>query len=293
MAKGISTNVGTDTTGSVEIIESEVIEPGTTTFSFTEVYDYNNLDGLTVYNNGVCMRQVAGTPANSQEYRPINNGVNSTDIEISAVPPANTIYKMLFFNSIVPAVGIDAFSIRGTDVQDVAPSDGEVLIYSNTNTRYEPGVISSGTSVQTARVWDAKFSGTNGGTFTAGSWQIRDLDNINDPNGIILSLSANRFTLGAGSYLIEAHCPAYDCDINRARLFNVTDSNVLAIGSNQRAPVNTSTNSVIQAPLVIASNKTFEVQHRCGTTKTNNGFGIAMSFGDNETYTTVSITKIG
>ena len=54
-----------------------------------------------------------------------------------------------------------------------------------------------------ALVMDQKTQNTQGGQFTTGVWQIRDLNTeAYDPDGIV-SLSSNKFTLAAGNYLIK------------------------------------------------------------------------------------------
>lgn len=163
MAKGISTNIGIDTSGSVEVTQSEVVEPTTTTFSFSESYDYNNLDGLSVFYNGTCMRRVAGVPANAGEYRAIDNGVASTDIEISAVPPANSLYKMMYFKSAVSAGGgssetkwqrkdlTSAFTTTG-EVTDVTFNNLTIGNTYNVSGKVKVESVSSTTSQQRAIV---------------------------------------------------------------------------------------------------------------------------------------------
>jgi microcystin-dependent protein len=146
-----------------------------------------------------------------------------------------------------------------------------------------------------ATLSDVKASGTAGGTATAGSYQTRTLNTIDDPTGIVTSLSSNQWVLSKGEYYIEASAPAGACGNHKARLFNVTDSSVALLGSTKysdNASFYADNNSTISGKIVITSNKTFEIQHRVGITRNVNGFGSASTFSDNEVYSIVKITKI-
>jgi len=88
----------------------------------------------------------------------------------------------------------------------------------------------SGTSV--AVIADVKSVSTHGGTFTAGAWQTRDLNTeISDADNIV-SISSNQFTLIPGTYLIQFGAPAYGVSYHRARLYDITNSAVIAQGIN-------------------------------------------------------------
>ncbi len=111
-----------------------------------------------------------------------------------------------------------------------------------------------------ATLSDVKASGTAGGTATAGSYQTRTLNTIDDPTGIVTSLSSNQWVLSKGEYYIEASAPAGACGNHKARLFNVTDSSVALLGSTKysdNASFYADNNSTISGKIVITSNKTF------------------------------------
>ena len=142
---------------------------------------------------------------------------------------------------------------------------------------------------------DVKSTATEGGTFTSGAWRTRDLTEAFDPNGIV-SVSANRFTLAAGSYVIHAECPAHRVNFHKARLYNVTYSGVTDLKGGQPACTDNSaaitTNAVLAGAFVITGTEQFEIQHQCSTTGTSTGFGRAAGFSADEVYTTVQIWKI-
>lgn len=160
---------------------------------------------------------------------------------------------------------------------------------------FSPATIpSAGSSLfaSYAQLEDQKAAGTDGGGFTSGAWRTRTLNTeVFDPDSIV-SLAANQFTLAAGSYYIDAWASAYQCASHKAKLANITDATDALIGSSEFESAVTGdspTNSLVKGRIVIAVPKTFELQHRCGTTKATNGLGIASNFGVVEVYAQVAI----
>lgn len=144
-----------------------------------------------------------------------------------------------------------------------------------------------------AIICDQKANGTNGGTFTAGSWVKRDLNTeIADPDNIV-SIGSNQFTLGAGNYLIEASAPGHDCNRHQTRIYNVTDSSVVQHGMGELLGTGdtVSSTSDVAGRVTLTGNTTFEIQHRCQSSKSSTGLGVACSFGGVEIYTVVKIFK--
>ena len=181
-----------------------------------------------------------------------------------------------------------------------SPATGLVIYNTSTNVLNNFNGTSwvetgSGTStVAVAFIKDVKTSGTAGGTATAGSYQTRTLNTLEDPSGIVTSLSSNQFTLPAGTYVIEASAPAQYVTAHKIKVRNITDSTDQIIGSSERAensgPVVT-TRSNAFGRFTIAASKTFEIQHRVQNTKSTDGFGNPSSFSDSEIYTIVKITR--
>lgn len=145
---------------------------------------------------------------------------------------------------------------------------------------------------------DEKSSGTQGGTFTSGAWQTRDLNTVKVDETGNVSLSSNQFTLPIGTYRIWVYAPAFFCNTHKARLRNITDSTTVDEGTSAKSNDDSSASettqeSVIKTQFTITSAKTFEVQHQCQTTTATNGFGVATSFAtDNEIYTVVELQKV-
>lgn len=144
-----------------------------------------------------------------------------------------------------------------------------------------------------AKITGEKPSGTEGGTFTSGAWQTRELTNTYGDTSFV-SLSSNQFTLPKGKYIIEASAPVYRVQRHRTAIYNVTDSTYEAYGTTEIAwdGDTTGNRSFVETVIDISATKTFELRHRCSLTKTTDGFGKAASFGVNEVHATVKITKI-
>lgn len=144
---------------------------------------------------------------------------------------------------------------------------------------------------------DQKTSGTDGGGFTSGAWQRRDLNTVQADRSGIATLASNQFTLPVGTYRVAFSAPAYNCNRNLVRLQNITDSTTVQYGREFRADGSSNGNTLSSgsAGFTISASKTFEVQHWCETTRATDGFG--RKFGDlvavTEVYTVVEIWKEG
>ena len=152
--------------------------------------------------------------------------------------------------------------------------------------------------VSYAQVCDRKSSGSHGGSFASGDWRTRELNTeAFDPDGIV-TLSSNQFTLQAGSYFINAMAPAQSVVNHQLRLRNITDSNNALFGfaayASQSSGSATDDNdyAFLKGRITISSAKTFELQHRCNTTRNGAGFGQPGTFAE-ETYASVEIYKEG
>ena len=146
-----------------------------------------------------------------------------------------------------------------------------------------------------AQVADLKVSGSPGGTFTAGSYQVRELGTeVTDDDGF-LSLSSNQIVLSAGTYLCRIRCPAEYVERHRARLRNVTAGTTVLLGTSEnaiRVGGGAITASEISGSFTVASDQLLQVEHRATTTNGTNGFGSPTSFGEYEVYTVAEFWKI-
>lgn len=140
---------------------------------------------------------------------------------------------------------------------------------------------------------EEQVSGTNGGDFIFGDWRTRTLNTKIIDSGGFASLASNQITLVAGTYRVKALGPAHTVSKNKLRLRNITDGTDLIIGSSERAFAadNTVTQANLIGVIVLADTKVIELQHRCETTRTTYGFGIACGFGVIEVYSQIELWK--
>lgn len=236
--------------------------------------------------------------------------ITEDDIYRSADPRVGFSKPVGGGGTVTDVTATSPLSSSGGATPDISLDDTAVTpgSYTNTNLTVDSqGRItaasngSAGAAGNYILIQDRKTSGTNGGTFTSGSWQTRDLNTIVDDAGTIASVSSNQFTLPAGTYRIRAKCPAQYVYQHQGRLYNITDTavqqstggfDILGTSEYTAALAATSyvTSTVIEGRFTIAGTKTFEIQHQCGTTKTGDGFGVAGSLGA-EVYTTVELIK--
>jgi hypothetical protein len=150
----------------------------------------------------------------------------------------------------------------------------------------------SGATIQTAVFNDTKASGVGGGTFTTGAWRTRDLNTTQQNNITGCSLASNQITLPAGTYLIEGQAPAFKPDNHQTRIYNITGSASLFLGSSAYSDpsVFLQTTSQFTGVITLASSTVIELQHRNGNTNSV-GFGQPNAWGDN-IYASISITKV-
>lgn len=190
----------------------------------------------------------------------------------------------------------DYFDIRAT--QD---SGGGLALVASTDYNYisvikidQNATLAAIPLERIAYIKDVKSSGTAGGDFNSGAWRTRDLNTLEGDTSFI-NLASDQFILQPGKYSIRAFTPGFYCDVHKAKLYNITDAADEITGSSEVTAPTTSestTKSMINGSVTITVGTIFEIQHRCSTTKSGDGFGQACSFGDDEVYTQVEIRKL-
>ena len=201
-------------------------------------------------------------------------------------------------NKLSPATGTTTTLGDASDVFQL-PASGEIDIASGATldingtadfTGATVTGLSAGLFSSYAIIADQKVG--QSGTFTSGAWRTRDLNTeLADPDGIV-SISANQFTLAAGTYLIKWIAPAFNCSLHQTRLYNVTDTAQVEVGVCAFVNVNSVvTTSSGCARTTIAGSKAFTIEHYCATTSATAGFGQNCAFGVNDQYALVEIFK--
>jgi hypothetical protein len=205
--------------------------------------------------------------------------------------------NLIMSNSYIEISEISPPSSPGNGKGRIYKKIGSDGLFYNSNTSGEVDLTTQGITYS-AILRDQKTSGTNGGTFASGSWQTRTFTNIEGSAYLTgdVTLSSNQITLREGIYHISAKSVAYRVNSNVLRFRNVTDSttdiegvssyaNSSFIGRNQSV-------AILEGVLKLTSQKTFELQHYCTSTRLNDGFGFAHGIsGVNEIYSLATITK--
>ena len=180
-----------------------------------------------------------------------------------------------------------------------AASADAITLDSSGNVTFPANATCSGTATgfgkfaSYAIIGDEKSAGTDGGGFTSGAWRTRDLNaELSDPDGIV-SISSNQFTLAAGSYLVVASAPALGVNNHKLKIYNITDSADVQIGTTEYAHASdySTKRSFVSSRFTISGSKVFEIQHRCETTKSTTGMGRGYSMSVVELFTLVEIYK--
>src|SRR5690606_39017563 len=96
-----------------------------------------------------------------------------------------------------------------------------------------------------------------------------------------------------GTYFVEIVAPAHGVNQHQAKLKVIETNADVLFGTNVASASNapSTTLSVVMGEIVVSETSTFEIQHRCATTKADSGFGAFANFGSPEIYTQVKIIK--
>jgi len=193
----------------------------------------------------------------------------------------------------VNSVSTSSVSIRIFDGSNAARDEDFFIMAQRQGTDYKnPSAYAVTPLTQTCYIKDVKASGTAGGTFTSGAWQTRDLNTL---EGDIswCSLATNQFTLPAGKYEISAKSPALDVDGHQSRLYSVSGSAAITYGTSEYAGADLSSiSSCIETTIDISEATTYRIEHYGQTTQATNGFGSGNSFGNDQIFAQVKITKL-
>lgn len=142
---------------------------------------------------------------------------------------------------------------------------------------------------------------TSGGTATSGSWGIVPLNvEYEDEESVVDSSALPAFSLGAGTYIIEAVMPFEATSYTATRLYNVTDGAVQAnvnsldiYGESVEAAPSYSvgTQSHLMGTFTLLGTKQLRLEYRVNTTQATYGHGRAANYGT-EVFAQAKITKI-
>lgn len=222
------------------------------------------------------------------------------DAVTNAKLAANAVETTSIANSAVTPTKLGGATANGQILVGQVAGGWNAVTMTGDATISETGVVSlaSVLAIDVAIIQDIKNNGVDGGTFTSGSFVTRDLNSLSDP-GSLISLSANKFSIPPGQYIIWAEVPAYVTGDHQAILYNETASFLALSGSSSS---NASTDLIASRSIITGfmdlSTSTdptqFSIKHQCTTTEASDGFGKASSFsGATEVYTQVMVIKVG
>lgn len=148
-----------------------------------------------------------------------------------------------------------------------------------------------------AHLIDSKTSGTNGGTSNNTTWNTRDLNTEQyDPDGIV-TISSNKFTPIAGTYILRVYSPilgnATTNTTARNRLFNVTAATTVIEGDNVTCGLTGGVVVVLEYVFTANGSDEYRIDTYTNNGRATNGLGAALTLGTAETYTRVVLEKIG
>lgn len=140
-----------------------------------------------------------------------------------------------------------------------------------------------------------RAAGTDDGTATAGSWELRTV-NTTVVAGCGVTLAANVFTLPFGyKYLLRAMAPCKGTSRHQARI-NDTTATVTYPGSSMHDPstysgMNRSEVNVVLDLTAEVADHDIQVESRVAVTNAGDGHGTAVNFDEVEVYTQVEVWR--
>jgi hypothetical protein len=139
-------------------------------------------------------------------------------------------------------------------------------------------------------VVDEKSAGTDSGDFNSGAWRQRDLNTIKfDTGSNVVGVASDQVTLKAGTYSCEISAPAYKVEQHVIRLYDVTGASVIATGTPTLSNSSTGgsqTRSKIRTVFTLGVDSALQIEHRCDTSRSDEGFGYPTNFSA-EVYATM------
>ncbi len=165
---------------------------------------------------------------------------------------------------------------------------GEVLTAASLNAN-----LSFSANNPTAIFNEQQTNGTQGGTFTSGSFVKRTLNTTVVNTITNCTLTSSVISLPAGTYEVSAYAPALFVATHKLRLQNTTAATTIDMGMNAFTNVSTVvTHSFINTKFTLSATSNIELQHRAETTRATDGLGAACGFGVVEVYAQITIVQV-
>jgi len=140
---------------------------------------------------------------------------------------------------------------------------------------------------------ETQSSGTNGGTYTASAYVKRTLNTTVLNNIAGCSISTSVITLAAGTYQVLASCPCIRSGNARSRLYDTTNTTTLVQGPNEYVDSSAGGGLLtVSGVFTLAGSTNMELQMRGTATLAGVGLGSAVSSGEDEIYSQITIVRI-
>jgi len=146
---------------------------------------------------------------------------------------------------------------------------------------------------------DVKAANTAGGSATTDTYVTRDLNTIESVDGAtcsFLSLSSNEFTLEPGKYRIRAFLPNYDISTAVCRIYDVTNTAELKIGTVEQPGTagDIQTSCKVWTELTISASTTYRMEHKVGTAGGTQDLGMITNITTftNSVFSMVEIEQV-
>lgn len=281
-----------------------------TTVSARRPLNYRKVESQVPENVFSALLTNNGTAAIGSESSPFIASVNRP-----SAGRIDVVYNTGFFGGVSPSVIAAAFHAGANRDAHVIASSAtgcSILVQSNTTGvavdqdvyitvqrqgfDYRDPVKAFLQYNQTCYLSEVQTSSTLGGTFTQGVDQTRTLNTLEGNVSWCTLNGSNQFTLAPGTYRIDAEAPAYQVNGHIAWIYNVTaGTNTSLTGRSSYTATGDVTNDYcrVRGEITIDVATTFELRHRCQTTKVNEGYGTASAIaGFSEKYSNIAIDKI-
>ena len=265
-------------------------------------------DAISVVNNQAAYTmQVGGvnvSPESSQHMLVSLNGVIQKN---GGTNPSFTVSgsTITFASNLVTGDVIDFIQILGNVLDLGVPSDSTVSLakLTATGTKDATTFLRGDNTFASAQgkfesqllhVRDEKSAGTQGGSSSATTDNVRVINTVVTNEITDASLGSNRITLPSGTYYIDAEAHAFKSDINRLILYNHSDSSIVILGTAIYADFNYSSvgHSFLTGRFTISASKNFEIRHYTGRAIATNGFGVSAGDSRTEVYFDAKIWKV-
>lgn len=144
---------------------------------------------------------------------------------------------------------------------------------------------------------EAYAQDVDAGAFNSGAWRDRNINNLAQNRGANAVLAGTEFSVPTGHYWIEAWAMAWRVGEHKLRLYRKADSYELPFQNATLANApsgsgSASTMAHLSLWVTFTTGVKYQLQHRCATTKTINGFGRSSGWGGMVTAA-IMLWKVG